>query len=576
MADRILTLDIGSSKALLAEFNVRGSAAPTLVKFSVGNLPMEGDDVGSTDRLTIVLRELMAEGGFKPAPLYVALPGQTVFPRFVKLPPVSKDQVGEMAAAEAEQNIPFPMNEIVWDYQVVGGTDGVELDAVLLAVKQDNVRTITDAITAIGLEPTVVDAAPTALYNAAKYCGAGQDGCTMVLDIGFRSTGLVFIEGDKVFTRNIPVAGLHITQELQKNANCTFQEAEALKLRSGFVALGGTYAVTDDERADRLSKVIRTIVTRLHAEVMRSINFYRSQQGGSAPNKLLLTGMSSLMPYMDQFFADKLQIEVSYFNPFEKIQVAPTANLDLESANQIVQLGNVVGLALRHANDAVLEMNLLPPAIVARKAFRRRVPFFALSAVAMLAGSFLWNRYAAHTKTGYEEQLEYIAQKVGAIRGEQGRLDTLSGDLDAYTEKVNLLRAMADGRSSYVRCLEAIRKGLPNGAWLRALRQGPANTQGGITSLRIEGCAFEDDLKAGFGDGTKALFSFVNGLVRTNPNLFRDADRASRSLRNNLLRDNDQIREFSFELQLVRPLGIPYSAELAAEEPSEEEEEEEE
>jgi Ethanolamine utilization protein EutJ (predicted chaperonin) len=466
------------------------------------------------------------------------------------------------------------MDEIVWDYQVVGGTDGVELDAVLLAVKQDNVRAMTDAITAIGLEPTVIDAAPTALYNAAKYCGAGQDGCTMVLDIGFRSTGLVFVEGDKVFTRNIPVAGLHISQEIQKNANCTFQEAESFKLRSGFVALGGTYAVTDDERADRLSKVIRTIVTRLHAEVMRSINFYRSQQGGSAPNRLLLTGMSSLLPYMDQFFADKLQIEVSYFNPFETVQVAPTAGLDLESANQIVQFGNVVGLALRHSDAAVLQMNLLPPAIVARKAFRRRVPFFALSAVAMLAGSFLWNRYAAHTKTGYEGQLDYIAQKVSAIRGEQGRLDTLSGKLDTFQEKAALLRAMADGRSSYVRCLEAIRKGLPNGAWLRSMRQGPANALGGITSLRIDGYAFEDDLRAGFGDGTKALFAFVSGLVRTNPTLFRDAERATGTLRNNFLRDNDQIREFSFEIQLVHPLGIPYSTDVATDTQDGEEEEE--
>ena len=207
-----------------------------------------------------------------------------------------------------------------------------------------------------------------------------------------------------MFTRNIAVAGLAITQEIQKTFNCTYREAETLKLQSGFVALGGTYAVTEDQRADRLSKIIRTVVTRLHAEVSRSINFYRSQQGGTAPTRVLLTGTSSLLPYMDQFFADKFQVPVEYFNPFETIQVGPGAGLDLQSANQIVTLANSVGLALRHTGGAALEMNLLPPAIVARKAFRRRVPFFILSAAAILVTAFLWYRYADRRRVAYEEQ----------------------------------------------------------------------------------------------------------------------------------------------------------------------------
>lgn len=562
MADRILTLDIGSSKALLAEFSVHGGK-PTLLKFVTGKLPVEGDDVGSTERLSVVLRQLMAEGGFKPAPLYVALPGQSVFPRFVKLPPVSKDKIGEMARAEAEQNIPFPLDEVVWDYQVVGDNAGVELDAVILAVKEDNVRAMGEAIAAMGLEPAVVDAAPAALYNAAKYCGAGQDGCTMVLDIGFRSTGLVFIEGDKVFTRNISVAGLSITQEIQKNLNCTFQEAETTKLQSGMVALGGTYAITDDERADRLSKIIRNIVTRLHAEVTRSINFYRSQQGGTAPTKLLLTGSCSLLPYMDQFFADKLQIPVEFFNPFEIVAVDPGAGLDLETANQIVQLGNVVGLALRHAGSAPLAINLLPRAVVARKAFRRRVPFFVLSAVAMLVSAFLWNRYAAHNKAGYESQLATIDKKVRAIKADQSEIDNLSAEFSTYEEKTGMLAAMAANRAAYPRCIEAIRKKLPKGAWLQKFQPSSDGSM-----IRIEGYAFEDDLKESHksGDGALAMDAFINGLsAGGTTSLFKPAENVESSIS----KQNDLIRRFSFDLPLAHAIGAPYAvakAENAAEE----------
>ncbi len=572
MADRILTLDIGSSKALLAEFETRGGA-PTLAKFVVGNLPVEGDEVGSPERLAIVLRQLMAEGGFKPAPLYVAIPGQTVFPRFVKIPAVAKDKVGEMVAAEAEQNIPFPMEEVVWDYQTVGGPTDVELDAVIFAVKQENVRAMGEAIAAMGLEPAVVDAAPAALYNAVRYCGAGQDGCTMVLDIGFRSTGLIFVEGDKVFTRNISVAGLSITQEIMKNLNCTYTEAEVAKLQSGFVALGGTYAVTDDPRADRLSKIIRNIVTRLHAEVTRSINFYRSQQGGTAPNRLLLTGMSSLLPYMDQFFADKLQIPVEFFNPFEKISVAPNAGVDLETANQIVQLGNVIGLALRHTGDAALEMNLLPPAVVARKAFRRRVPFFALSAIAMLASSFLWNRYAAHRKVGYSEQLDLIDKNVKAINSVQNDISDLSGKLSSLEEKTTMLSAMASNRAAYQRALAVLCSQLPEGAWLQKFQPVDLDESGAARAIRIEGLAYEDDLKTSHksGDGALAMDAFIRRLSQppgNTPALFLKA----RDVEHAISRQNALVRRFSFTLPLVHPIGAPYSRPEVTEAPAEEEE----
>ena len=551
MADRILTLDIGSSKALLAEFSVKGGQ-PVLLRFASGPLPVEGDDVGSPERLADVVRTLIRENGIKPAPMYVALPGQSVFARFFKLPPLGKDQVGETVAAEAEQSVPFPIDEVVWDYQVLGSNDGVELDAVLVAVKQDNVSGMTSAVTAIGIEPAIVDAAPVALYNAARHClGANVEGCTMVLDIGHRSTGLVFLEGDRVFTRNIAVAGLAITQEIQKTFNCTYREAETLKLQSGFVALGGTYAVTEDQRADRLSKIIRTVVTRLHAEVSRSINFYRSQQGGTAPTRVLLTGTSSLLPYMDQFFADKFQVPVEYFNPFETIQVGPGAGLDLQSANQIVTLANSVGLALRHTGGAALEMNLLPPAIVARKAFRRRVPFFILSAAAILVTAFLWYRYADRRRVAYEEQKELIVERVGKLKQVENRLSALTKKADGIQAQTDVLRAMAENRSIWQVMIEALRASLPDGAWIRTFKPDQVNGDGAVTALAIDGRAFEDSLKARYGDGTSAMETFTKKLVTLNPKFFAGVDDLKHRL------GDDGLRAFSFQLRLAAPVGAP-------------------
>ena len=550
MADRILTLDIGSSKAILAEFSVKGGK-PVLLRFATGPLPVEGDDVGSPERLAGVVRSLMRENGFKPAPLYMALPGQSVFARFFKIPPLAKDKVGEAIAAEAEQSVPFPIDEVVWDYQTLGSNDGVELDAVLVAVKQDNVIGMTSAVTSLGIEPAIVDAAPVALYNAAHHCLGDGEGCTMVLDIGHRSTGLVFLENGKIFTRNIAVAGLAITQEIQKTFNCTYREAETLKLQSGFVALGGTYAVTEDQRADRLSKIIRTVVTRLHAEVSRSINFYRSQQGGSAPTRVLLTGCSSLMPYMDQFFADKFQVPVEYFNPFDVIGVGPGAGLDLESANQIVTLANSVGLALRHTGGASLEMNLLPPSIVAHKAFRRRVPFFILSAAAVLVSAFLWFGYADRRKEAYAEQKELIERRVADLKKVETRLSALSSQADDIQAKTDVLRAMAANRSIWQNTLEALRASLPEGAWIRSFAPAEHDESGAVTSIAIDGRAFEDSLQARYGDGTTAMETFTKKLVAGNSALFSGiADLKTRP-------GEEGIRSFSFQLRLAAPLGAP-------------------
>ena len=126
----------------------------------------------------------------------------------------------------------------------------------------------------------------------------------MVLDIGARSTNLVFVEGAKIFTRSIPVAGNTITNEIARSLSVSVQEAERLKKEIGFVALGGTYAVVDDELSDKVSKVVRNVVTRLHSEVTRSINFYRSQQGIGA-HAAAAHGRRPLTRHMDTFFREK-------------------------------------------------------------------------------------------------------------------------------------------------------------------------------------------------------------------------------------------------------------------------------
>ncbi|MDA0990905.1 MAG: pilus assembly protein PilM, partial [Verrucomicrobia bacterium] len=267
-AKRILAIDVGASKVVLAEFVFAKGAAPQLNRYAIGQLSIDPEiDTHSSAILVATLRELMRDNGIKPAPLYLSISGQAVFPRYVKLPPVSRDKLFQIVRYEAEQNVPFPIDEVVWDFQLMPGATAADTNVMLVAVKTENVTRLTDCMQAGHLEPVVVDAAPMAIYNAACLNYGDLPGCTLVLDMGARSSNLIFVEEHRIFSRSVPVAGNTITQEIAKAFEISFEEAEEVKKTHGQVDLGGTTEASEDEATQQIAKIARNIMTRLHAEV---------------------------------------------------------------------------------------------------------------------------------------------------------------------------------------------------------------------------------------------------------------------------------------------------------------------
>ena len=128
------------------------------------------------------------------------------------------------------------------------------------------------------------------LYNAFRYNYSGIPGCSLLVDIGARTTNVLFIEPGRIFSRSVPIGGSSITAAIAKEFGESFAEAESRKRRDGFVSLGGAYAEPADPDVARVSKIVRTTMTRLHAELMRSISHYRAQQQGSRPDRIFLSG----------------------------------------------------------------------------------------------------------------------------------------------------------------------------------------------------------------------------------------------------------------------------------------------
>ena len=574
-SDRILTLDIGASKILLGEFSVKGSSAPVLTSYAVAE--RDSLDAGTASdgflALADTVREMMSANGIKPAPLYVMLPGQTVFPRFMKIPGATSDMVDNLVREEAAENLPFPLDQVVWDYWRLGtDPETGELDALIVATKSETAMDAAALAESLGLPLAMVDAAPLALYNAVRFNYPDADGCTLVLDIGARTTNLVFLEGDKVFMRTIPIAGNTVTNEISRGLGIEPAEAETIKKDIGFVALGGTYAVADDEQADRVSKIVRNVATRLHSEVTRSINFYRSQQGGTAPVRLLLTGGTALMRHLDVFFQEKLGIAVEFLNPFTNLSVAETL---AEDSVGLFLMAPSAGLALRASVKCPVEISLIPATIVEERRFRRRLPFFAAAVVGVLLTLLCWVLYANGQQTRFEESEKKLQQEIKRLKANQRQLGSAVSESEEAVGRVLGHSAIANSRASFAMALDELRGALLPGMWITKVDFQPDPERSSDTEESGE--EPEEGASASYGKLTLTTRLFTQDLPRpaaaaeSSRRGARQVASAGDSLKEALGRSplfrplsineqrikNGRVREYVVELELARPLGRP-------------------
>ncbi|HAL91726.1 MAG TPA: hypothetical protein DCM68_01720 [Verrucomicrobia bacterium] len=460
----ILTLDIGSHSLKLAEFaDVRGGLEMT--RYAVSDLGIDPQsDADRSQYIITTIHDLIRESGCKPGPVQVAISGHSVFSRFVKLPPVEPEKVYQIIQYEAQQNVPFPMNEVVWDYQLISGATG-DVDVMLAAIKSDIIAGITDCVKFTGMTPDLVDVAPMALYNAVRYNYDNLPPCTLVVDIGARSTDLIFLEAGRVFSRSVPVAGNQITQLIMNEFAISFDDAEAMKKAHAYVAFGGAYEGPQSETVDKVSKSVRSMMTRLHQELNRSINFYRSQQGGQQPSLLLLTGGSSVIPYTDTFLREKLNIETDYFNPFNNVAVAEQIPADQVGAHAC-EMGQLVGLALRQMHTCPIEINLLPPKAEEDKKFKRKQPLFAMAAGAVLLTLIVWISFYGRM-TGVADGIRSkIDARVGELSAVENKLAQAEASVTAIEGKISKLTTLERRRGVWRSLLGGISAPLPEGMWL--------------------------------------------------------------------------------------------------------------
>lgn len=455
-----LTMDCGASTLKVAEFESNESGGLRLKKYALKSLGMEGSFESSRSGAFLkALEDIFSNNQFSSKKVNICAPGFNVFTKFVKLPPVDSTKITQIVQFEAQQNVPFPLEEVVWDYQIVGTSSTGEFEVLLVAIKSDVIENLFHDIEKIGLIPQIVDVSTATLSNSFRFNYPDLDGCTMLLDIGAKTSNLMFFEKEKFFARNINIGMNLITQEFANESRLPIAVAEKIKIEKGFVSLGGAYEEPDDPQAAAISKIARQVMTRLHIQVNQTIQFYRQQQGGMPPIKLFLSGGGSTMPYTAQFFAEKLNLPVEYFNPFKSIEIDPSINLE-ELAKVAHTFGEVNGLALRNLAHCPIEVNLLPPSYLKRQEFSQKKPYIIAALYSIVLGFFSFLFVESRVLEVKRAELDYLESRYTPLNQNKDRLERGLRRLEETKQGALLAKSITEGRNFWQTLLPELRSAL--------------------------------------------------------------------------------------------------------------------
>jgi type IV pilus assembly protein PilM len=458
---RIFTLSTGSQTISLAEFRPDKKGAFELHAVETRELiPDPAADATRVAQSALALGEMVESLKAKGRSVRITLPAQSTFSRMVKLPAMSGTDLEQTVMFEAKQNIPYPLEEVVWDHRIVYESQAHEPEVLIAAAKMDLLEEWTAAVAGSGMQPSGIELAPVALYNAFRYNYGEPEGCTLLIDLGARTTNLIFIEPGKFFIRTISSGGSALTSAVAKEFSEPFAMAESRKRTDGFVGQGSNFAEPEDPEQARLAKVLRNAVTRLHAEVTRSISFYRSQQAGGAPQRILLCGNSAQTPLMLEFWEEKMGLPVEMFDPLRCVGVSRNLNQGALALSS-VQLGEHVGLALQLRFECPVSVNLLPPALRNKSRVGQIALAVALSAFCLTAPMIAWGAYLRQHAEWSQKKAELLVPQIARVKKLADKIKETQREINDVLKTTKPLEQAIHERRYWLTLLDQIHAGLP-------------------------------------------------------------------------------------------------------------------
>lgn len=464
VSDAVWAVDIGNSslKALyltLVGDSVEVGAFDTIQHSKV----LSGKGVSPSEReelIALSLRKLVERHDIAVDDVIISVSSQNSFARFVTLPPVEVKKIPEIVGFEAAQQIPFDMNEVQWDWQLMTPEDSPEKRVGLFAIKNEIINAELEHFNREDLPVAYVQMAPMALYNYLLHDRPSllksEDRPVVVLNIGAEITDLVVCTGSAVWQRCILVGGNAFTQAISDAFKINFEKAEKLKR---------TAAVS--KYARQIFQAMRPVFTELAGEVQKSLGFYTSANANAQFSRIVAMGGGTRLRGLLKYLQQTLQVPIERPEMFKQLRLGPGVSA-AKFHDSVSQFGVVYGLGVQGLGLARIETNLLPKSVVRSMAWAMKIRLFMVAACFLMLVSLMALGRQVLDKVNYDQQGDLrrqIASTISQARDVQSTIDETKDGLASHEERVTEMFARFRYRDAIAQVHEAVLAALP----------GPAN-----------------------------------------------------------------------------------------------------
>ncbi|TVQ60915.1 MAG: type IV pilus assembly protein PilM [Phycisphaerales bacterium] len=340
--------------------------------------PLSDPDAVSDDVLRVTVGAFANQADLTRDRVAISVPGHESFVRFPKLPPVEvpASKIPGIVRFEAQQQIPFPIDEVEWDYQTFRNESTPEIEVGIFAVTKARVQRQLDLWADVGVRPSVVNLSPVAVYNALAYDlqFTEQTPGTIIVDVGTTATDLIIAEAGRVWVRTFQIGGHQFTDALVNAFKLSYSKAEKLKREA-----------EQSRHARHAFQAMRPVFTELAQEIQRSIGYYKSLHKDANLTRLIGLGSTFQLPGLRKYLKQQLQLDVYRIERFKRVSVEGVGSGEFEAAS--VNLSTAYGLALQGLGYETIRANLMPIAEIKKAVWKGKVGWFAAAAGVAVAAS---------------------------------------------------------------------------------------------------------------------------------------------------------------------------------------------
>lgn len=478
-------IDIGQCALKAIKVRPAGEDQMEVVAFDLIEHPkiLSQPDADPDELIRAAIEKFASRNEWQRDKIVLGVPGQQTFARFAKLPPVEKvKQIAEIVKYEAEQQIPFDMEDVVWDYEVFASEDSPDIEVGIFAMRKDLVRKQIEFFSASRMQPSIIQTLPSALYNYGYYehKPSTEGHATVIIDVGAQNTDLIIIEENSAWMRNIPLGGNNFTEALVKAFKLSFAKAESLKRTAA-----------SSKYARQIFQAMRPVFSELVSEVQRSLGYYGSTHRDIELEKLVALGNAFQLPGLQKYIEQNLQFSDGVIKPDKFATLTPSATINApQFTENLLSFGAAYGLALQGLGEAKIKASLLPTELARVAVWKRKVPFWVATAACLGLAAFApWARGIADAKALDPDSHPQIRTQVASILQKAQELaseyNEVSQDTGTEMAKLEALKSLNSNALIIPDLLDLVHEALPEVDPDVAAARTPRQFEQGLKSGKI-------------------------------------------------------------------------------------------